>query len=116
RVRAAGAAIGGHAPGATARGGWARVMPGLHPYMGGARGGHHAADFEIADPVLAYLGPAKVLALTAVDLLWDGGTLARDVLRSSKPRMTKEEYLKFQRGLERRDAFDGGAPSPVMGR
>ncbi|MEK6665762.1 MAG: hypothetical protein AABZ20_04985, partial [candidate division NC10 bacterium] len=53
------------------------------------------------------------LALTAVDLLWDGGALAREVLRSSKPRMTKEEYLKFQRAVHRREAFDGGAPSPL---
>jgi len=106
-------ASGGHRPGSTDMGDLSHVMPGLHPYMGGARGGHHAADFEIADPVLAYLSPAKALALTAVDLLWDGGALARDVIRSSKPRMTKEEYLKFQRGLERREAFDGGAPSPV---
>jgi len=47
--------------------------------------------------------------MTAVDLLWDGGALARDVLRSSKPRMTKEEYLKFQRGLQRHELFDAAS-------
>ncbi len=103
----------GHRTGSTDMGDLSHVMPALHPYMGGARGGHHAADFEIADPLLAYLGPAKALALTAVDLLWDGGALARDIIRSSKPKMTKEEYLKFQRSLQRRELFDGGTPSPV---
>ncbi|MBI3625510.1 MAG: hypothetical protein HY215_05100 [Candidatus Rokubacteria bacterium] len=81
----------------------------LQPYMGGVRGGHHAADFEIADPAFAYVAPAKALALSAVDLLWDGAALARDILRSSKPRMTKGEYLKFQRALQRRELFDGAA-------
>jgi len=30
----------------------------------------HGADFQITDPKLAYLGPAKAMAMTAVDLLW----------------------------------------------
>jgi hypothetical protein len=86
-------------------------MPVLHPYMGGAAGSHHGADFTIADPLLAYVAHAKALALTAVDLLWDGGARAREVLRSSKPRMTKEEYLTFQRGLHRRELFDSAVPA-----
>lgn len=106
----------GHRTGSTDMGDLSHVMPALHPYMGGARGGHHATDFEIADPILAYVAPAKALALTAVDLLWDGGALARDVVRSSKPRMTKEEYLKFQRGLQQRELFDGNAPHPASPR
>ena len=109
-------ASGGHRTGSTDMGDVTHVMPALHPYMGGATGGHHAADFAIADPVLAYVMPAKALALTAVDLLWDGGARARDILRSSKPRMTKEEYLAFQRGLQRSELFDGAAmesPSPL---
>ncbi|MBI2555584.1 MAG: amidohydrolase [Candidatus Rokubacteria bacterium] len=103
----------GHRTGSTDMGDISHVMPALHPYMGGAAGGHHAADFAIADPVLAYVMPAKVLALTALEVLWDGGALAREVLRSSKPRMTKEEYLAFQRTIHRQEVFDGGVPSPV---
>jgi amidohydrolase len=99
----------GHRTASTDMGDLSHVMPVVQPYMGGVRGGHHAADFEIADPALAYVAPAKALALTAVDLLWDGAALARDIIRSSRPRMTKEEYLKFQRGLERRELFDGAA-------
>ena len=97
----------GHRAGSTDMGDLSHVMPVVHPYMGGAAGSHHGADFAIADPVLAYVAHAKALALTAVDLLWDGGARARDIIRSSKPKMTKEEYLKFQRGLQRRELFDG---------
>jgi len=104
----------GHRTASTDMGDLSHVMPALHPYMGGVRGGHHAVDFEIADPPLAYVSPAKALALTAVDLLWDGAAVARDVLRTSKPRMTKEEYLKFQRGLQRRERFDGAATPPHL--
>jgi len=43
-------------------------MPVLHPYMTGARGTGHGADYAIADPILAYV---------AIDLLADGGTGAR---------------------------------------
>jgi len=83
------------------------VMPTLHPYMGGAVGGGHGADYAIADPKLAYVEPAKQLALMAVDLLWDDASAARDILKAWKPRMTKEEYLTFQRGTARTELYDG---------
>jgi amidohydrolase len=97
----------GHRTGSTDMGDISHVMPVLHPYMGGARGMGHGADFEITDPQLAYLGPAKALAMTAVDLLWDNAEMARGVLSQSKPRMTKADYLAFQRGINRRELFDG---------
>jgi len=97
----------GHRTGSTDMGDISHVMPTLHPYMGGATGMTHAANFQITDPQLAYLAPAKALALTAVDLLWGNAETARDILARYKPRMTKTEYLAFQRGLKRRDLFDG---------
>lgn len=97
----------GHRTGSTDMGDISHVMPALHPYMGGASGAGHGANFEIIDPKLAYLGPAKALALTAVDLLWGDAATARDILARSKPRMTKEEYLSFQRHISRRELFDG---------
>jgi hypothetical protein len=83
------------------------VMPALHPYMGGASGMGHGADFEITDPKLAYLGPAKALAMTAVDLLWGDARIARGIMANAQPRMTKSAYLAFQRGINRRVLFDG---------
>jgi amidohydrolase len=97
----------GHRTGSTDMGDISHVMPTLHPYMGGASGTGHGADFQISDPKLAYLGPAKALAMTAVDLLWGEADTARDILSAAKPRMTKAEYLAFQRGIHRRVLFDG---------
>lgn len=94
-----------------------QVIPSLHPYMGGARGAGHGADFQIVDKPLAYIAPAKALASMAVDLLADGGAGAREVLARATPRMTRAEYLTLQRGLGRREVFDGAdapvAPSPT---
>ncbi len=97
----------GHRSGSTDMGDISHVMPTLHPYMGGASGSGHGADYAIADPKLAYVEPAKQLALMAVDLLWANAEAARDILRSWKPRMTKQEYLAFQRGVARTELFDG---------
>ena len=97
----------GHRSGSTDMGDISHVMPTLHPYMGGATGSGHGADYAIADPKLAYVEPAKQLALMAVDMLWGNAEAARDILKGWKPRMTKEEYLAFQRGVARTELFDG---------
>jgi amidohydrolase len=97
----------GHRSGSTDMGDISHVMPTLHPYMGGASGSGHGADFAIADPTLAYVEPAKQLALMAVDMLWGDAEAARDILATWKPRMTKDEYLGFQRGVARTELFDG---------
>jgi len=97
----------GHRTGSTDMGDISHVMPTLHPYMGGASGMGHGANFQITDPALAYLGPAKALAMTAVDLLWSDADAARSILARVEPRMTRAEYLAFQRGINRRELFDG---------
>jgi amidohydrolase len=97
----------GHRSGSTDMGDISHVMPTLHPYMGGASGSGHGADFTIADPKLAYLEPAKQLALMAVDMLWDDAKAAREIMAGFTPRMTKEAYLAFQRGIARTELFDG---------
>jgi len=97
----------GHRSGSTDMGDISHVMPTLHPYMGGATGSGHGADYAIADPKLAYVEPAKQLALMAVDMLWGNAEAARDILKGWKPLMTKEEYLAFQRGVARTELFDG---------
>ena len=75
--------------------------------MGGAAGSGHGADYRIADPRLAYVEPAKQLAMMAVDMLADGATGARQVMSAGKPRMTRPEYLAFQRKIARKEIFDG---------
>ncbi|NUP94671.1 MAG: hypothetical protein HUU28_00765 [Planctomycetaceae bacterium] len=67
-----------HRTSSTDMGDLSQVMPALHPYVGGSRGTSHGADDEIADPVLVSVTLAKALAATAVDMLAEGATAARD--------------------------------------
>src|SRR5881296_3072294 len=97
----------GHRTGSTDMGDLSQVMPILHPYVGGATGTGHGADFAIVDKPLAYLGPAKALAAMVVDMLWDGAAGAREVLANAKPPMTRTSYLAAQRGLARRATYEG---------
>jgi len=97
----------GHRTGSTDMGDLSHVMPVLHPYMGGAAGTGHAADYQIADETLAYVGPAKALAAMAIDMLADNATTARDIVTKAKPPMTRASYLEFQRGIARREVYQG---------
>src|SRR5213593_1002042 len=95
----------GHRTGSTDMGDLSMVMPVLHPYVGGARGTGHGADYAIVDKPLAYLVPAKTLAAMAIDLLWEGGTGAREVLAQAQPPMTRAQYLAFQRDLTKHEIY-----------
>jgi amidohydrolase len=101
----------GHRTPSTDMGDLSHVMPILHPHMGGARGGHHAIDWEIVDPNLAYVVPAKALVMMAVDLLGDGAARAKNIVASWRAPMTKATYLAYQRGIAGRAEFDGAAAS-----
>src|SRR5882724_171967 len=96
-----------HRSGSTDMGDLSQIMPILHPYMGGATGAGHSAEFRIVDKQLGYIQPAKALASMAIDLLADGGTGAREVIKTAKPPMTRQGYLAYQRGIARREHFDG---------
>src|SRR5206468_3189417 len=97
----------GHRAGSTDMGDVSQVMPVLHPYMGGARGTGHAADYAIADPHMAYVMPARALAAMVVDLLWDGAGRAREVVATAKPALTRDAYVKFQRDIRKREVYHG---------
>ena len=66
-----------------------------------------ADDHAIADPEAAYLGAAKLMAMTVIDLLASGAARATDILANSKPRMTKDEYLAFMRSMFRDELYEG---------
>jgi amidohydrolase len=97
----------GHRAGCTDMGDVSQIMPVLHPYMGGASGTGHAADYKISDPALAYVAPAKALAAMVVDLMWGDAAGAREVVARARPRLTRESYLTFQRSVKRHEVFDG---------
>ena len=95
----------GHRTGSTDMGDLSHVMPAIHPYMAGASGQGHSIDWTISDRNLAYMGPAKALAMTAVDLLCEGGEKGKQVLETHEPAMTKAEYLEFQEGMFRTELY-----------
>ena len=43
--------------------------------------------------------------MTAIDLLYDNAETARRILREDKPRMTREQYLGYQRKLDSTELF-----------
>jgi len=95
----------GHMASSTDMGDVSQIMPAIHPTVGGAEGGSHTTAFHVVDPELAYVLPAKLLAMSAVDLLADGAGEARKVLAASPPRITKDEYLKYMANCTRTEIF-----------
>jgi amidohydrolase len=97
--------VGGHRTGSTDMGDLAHLMPAIHPYVVAAEGKAHGADWRINEPQHGYVTPAKLLAMTAIDLLYGDAAAAKQVLAGFAPAMTKEAYLAFQRGLFRKERY-----------
>jgi amidohydrolase len=88
----------GHVGASTDMGDLSHLMPALHPFAGGYRGTNHGRDFLVADEEMAYVLPAKMMALTVVDLLYGDAAGARQALAAHTPRLTKAEYLAYLHG------------------
>jgi amidohydrolase len=86
---------GGHVGGSTDMGDLSQIMPVIHPYTSGVEGVNHEKDFQVDDPQMAYVIPAKAAAMTIIDLLYGDAEKAADVLNNYSPAMKKEEYLDF---------------------
>jgi len=89
----------GHGGGSTDMGDISHILPSVHPYAGGATGAGHGPDYRITDHTRAVVNPAKALAMTAIDLLVDDAHAARRVISEFKPRMSRADYLAYQRRL-----------------
>ena len=61
------------------------IMPAIHPHIGGAEGVGHSENYSIVDPELAYIVGAKAMAMTVIDLLWDGAKAALDIKKAFTP-------------------------------
>ena len=81
--------------GSTDMGDVSHLMPVIHPYAGGVRGMLHGEDFQVDDFEDAVIFPAKVMAATAVDLLFGDAGTARHIVSRYRPVMSTDEYLKF---------------------
>lgn len=95
-----------HRTGSTDMGDVSHLMPAIHPYVGGATGLGHGADYVVQDYQLSVLTAAKVMAATVIDLLADGASQAGKIVAEHRPEMTRQEYLKFMREMAREESFE----------
>jgi metal-dependent amidase/aminoacylase/carboxypeptidase family protein len=90
----------GHSGGSTDMGDITHLMPGIHPYIGGFQGNAHGNDFEAVDEEMTHILPAKIYALTVIDLLSDNAKTAKKIMQDFTPSLTKEEYLELLDSFE----------------
>jgi hypothetical protein len=88
----------GHFGASTDMGDVSHLMPALHPYVGGVDGALHTKQFKVADYQAAVILPAKLLAMTVIDLLSDQAQQARQILAGFTPKLTKQQYIAMLDG------------------
>ncbi|MBV4437277.1 amidohydrolase [Clostridium tyrobutyricum] len=84
----------GHFFASTDMGDVSQLIPSIHPYIGGVSGTLHSKEFNVEDYYSACILPAKLMAMTVVDLLADNAEKGKKIINNFKPTFTKEEYLK----------------------
>ncbi|MCE2456980.1 MAG: amidohydrolase [Dehalococcoidia bacterium] len=82
--------------GSTDMGDLSQLMPVIHPYTTAAHGAGHSIDYVVDDYVQAVVNPAKAMAMSVIDLLYDDAQVAKHVVDTSQPTMTTQQYLAFQ--------------------
>ena len=95
--------------GSTDMGDLSHLMPAIHPYTAGATGPGHSKSYVITDYETAVINPAKIMAMSVIDLLADGAKKAKEVKSAHKPAMSRSAYLRFQRDRAQTLRFDGAA-------
>ena len=91
--------LGGHSCGSTDMGDFSCVHPTTNLVMGGVSGSHHHKTFTVEDKVNLYVLPAKALAMTVIDLLYDRAEKAKDVIDQFEPVIPLKEYTGFMKKL-----------------
>ena len=95
--------------GSTDMGDLSHILPAIHPYTGGAEGPGHSSEYVITDYRQALLNPAKIMAMSVIDLLADKAAVGRRVMSEFRPAMSRSAYLNFQRQRAEVVEFDGAA-------
>ncbi len=85
---------GKHGTGSSDIGDVMHLMPAIHPYVTGMKGFGHTKDYQVVDPYLAFVVPAKLLAMTAIDVLAEDASIGLKI-KKTEPKLTKEEYFKL---------------------
>ena len=83
--------------GSTDMGDISHIIPSIHPYVGGIKGSAHTRTYEVVDLDMVSVVPAKILAMTVIDLLWGDAAEARRIKAEFKPAYTKDAYLEMWR-------------------
>ncbi|OBR91098.1 N-acyl-L-amino acid amidohydrolase [Clostridium ragsdalei P11] len=86
---------GGHFFASTDMGDISQLIPSIHPYVGGVSGNLHSKEFNVEDYRAACILPAKLFAMTVIDLLVNGAEKGKNIVKNFKPKFSKEEYLKI---------------------
>ncbi|MGI6157067.1 MAG: amidohydrolase [Saccharofermentanales bacterium] len=73
-------------------------LPVINVLTGGYAGEAHSRTFRVVDPEMAYVLPAKALAMTVVDLLWNGAHELNDIAEHFVPAMSKAAYFRYLNG------------------
>ena len=89
----------GHRTGSTDMGDVSQLMPVIHPYVVAATGNGHGIDYVVQDYELGVLTGAKAMAMTVIDLLFDGAENARRIAGEYRAPLTKESYLNLMRSM-----------------
>ncbi|MGE5605315.1 MAG: amidohydrolase [Bacteroidota bacterium] len=71
------------------------ILPVFSFTTGGTTGESHAANFRIVDPEMAYIVPAKIMALTVYDMLKNSAANAKRLKTNYQPRLTREQYVQY---------------------
>lgn len=87
-------ADGAHGTGSSDIGDISHIMPAIHPYVAGASGQGHTKNYQVEDPELFYIVPAKAMAMTVIDLLWGDAAEGQAVVTEYPPLMSREKYLR----------------------
>ncbi|UCD70484.1 MAG: amidohydrolase [Syntrophobacterales bacterium] len=81
--------------GSTDMGDLTHLKPGIHPFVGSFTGDLHSKDFRVDDEEMAFLIPAKIMAMATIELLSQEAREAKEIIAQFKPRLSKEEYLRL---------------------
>ncbi len=71
------------------------MIPTVQPSIGGFSGTIHSKDFLVSAPEVAYIGAAKILAATIVELLTNHAAKATKVIENFTPLFTQDEYIAY---------------------
>ena len=90
----------GHRPSSTDMGDLSCIIPVLHAYSRGIEGKFHSCEFHVVDPVAACIEPAKILAMSVVDLM------AMAKIESTYDFMTKKNYIENIESFAHKKCFN----------